>query len=129
MHQRDLFKVFSLLALLISALGLFSMSIFSLAFRTKEIGIRKVNGAGMLTILNMLIFNVQKKVLISFLIAAPLSWYLMRNWLQQFIYKEELNWIVFVNALLMAILIAGITILWQCIRASRTNPVDSLRYE
>jgi putative ABC transport system permease protein len=129
MHQRDLFRVFSMLAFLMAVLGLFSMSIFSLAFRTKEIGIRKVNGAGMLTILKMLIFNVQKKVVIAFFFAAPISWYLMKSWLQQFIFREELSWLTFFNAFILAMVIADLTILWQCYKAARNNPVDSLRYE
>jgi len=119
----------ALMALLISCLGLLSLAIFNTNHRIKEIGIRKVNGAKVSEVLVMLNKDFVKWVVIAFAIAAPLAWYAMHQWLQNFAYKTELSWWLFVVTGMLVLLIALLTVSWQSWRAARRNPVDALRYE
>jgi putative ABC transport system permease protein len=105
------------------------MSIFACQRRVKEIGIRKVNGARISEILVMLNMDFVKWVGIAFLIAFPIAWYVMNNWLQGFAYKTELSWWIFGLAGILAIGIALLTVSWQSWRAATRNPVEALRYE
>jgi putative ABC transport system permease protein len=97
--------------------------------RTKEIGIRKVNGARTAEIMAMLNKDFIKWVAIAFIIACPLAWYAMHKWLQNFAYKTELSWWVFAAAGVIAMVIALVTVSWQSYRAATQKPVESLRYE
>jgi putative ABC transport system permease protein len=117
------------LAIIVACLGLFALSAFMVEQRNKEISIRLVLGASMKTIFNLLTFNFLKLVLISIIIAAPIAWYAMHNWLQNFTYRTEITWGVFVSAGLLSVLIALATISYQAIRAALLNPVDSLKTE
>jgi putative ABC transport system permease protein len=117
------------LAIIVACLGLFALSAFMVEQRSKEISIRLVLGASLKTIFNMLTFNFLKLVLISILIAVPIAWYLMRNWLQNFTYRTEITWDVFVIAGALSVLIALLTISYQSIRAAFVNPVQSLKTE
>ncbi|RLD85963.1 MAG: hypothetical protein DRJ07_01900, partial [Bacteroidetes bacterium] len=119
----------SLIAIIISCLGLFGLSFYGLQKRIKEIGIRKVNGAAVSEILIMLNKDFVKWVAIAFVIAVPVAWYAMNSWLQKFAYKSELSWWIFALAGLMALLIALITISFQTFKVARRNPVEALRYE
>ncbi|MBK7628918.1 MAG: FtsX-like permease family protein [Bacteroidales bacterium] len=105
------------------------MAIFSIDRRTKEIGIRRVAGAKNSEILLLLNKEFIKWVVVAFIIAAPVSWVIMNNWLQNFVYKTELSWWIFIVAGLFATLIALITVNWQSWRAATRNPVEALRYE
>ena len=105
------------------------MSLFACQQRTKEIGIRKVNGAKVTEILAMLNTDFVKWVAIAFIIACPIAWYAMHQWLQNFAYKTELSWWVFALAGIVAVAVALITVSWQSWRAATRNPVESLRYE
>jgi putative ABC transport system permease protein len=121
--------VFSVLAIFIACLGLFGLATFIAEQRTKEIGIRKVLGASVQGIVQMLSKDFMKLVAISFVIAAPTAWYFMNKWLQDFAYRINISWWIFVAAGLAALLIALVTVSFQAIRAAITNPVKSLRTE
>ena len=122
-------RVFSLLAIIISCLGLFGLAAYTAERRTKEIGIRKVLGASITGITGLLSKDFLRLVFISAVIAFPLSWWFMHKWLQNYAYRITINWWVFVLAGLLALLIALVTISFQSIRAAIANPVKSLRTE
>ncbi|MGN8069988.1 ABC transporter permease [Mucilaginibacter sp. 22184] len=128
-HTAQTVTVFSLLAILVACLGLFGLAAFIAEQRTKEIGIRKVLGASVSGITSLLTKDFLKPVLISFLIASPIAWYLMNKWLQDFAYRINIQWWVLVLAGLTALFIAVITISFQSIKAAVANPVDSLKNE
>ncbi len=123
----QIFISFAVLAVLIACLGLFGLITFAAAQRTKEIGIRKVLGANTGGIVGMLSLDFLKLVLISALIALPLGWWAMHNWLQDFAYRVNISWWIFLVVLVITILIAFATICFQAIKAARANPVNSLR--
>jgi putative ABC transport system permease protein len=124
-----LFLSFAILAIVISCLGLLGLASYSTVQRTKEIGIRKVLGASVSGIVNLLSVDFLKLVIISFVVAAPLAWYFMNRWLQDFAYHQSINLWVFVAAGIAALLIALFTVSFQAIRAAIANPVKSLRTE
>jgi putative ABC transport system permease protein len=126
---RNITTAFALLAIVISVLGILGMAIFSIDRRTKEIGIRRVAGAKNSEILVLLNKDFIQWVLVAFIIAAPFAWYVMNNWLQNFVYKTELSWWIFVLAGIIASGIALLTVSWQSWRAATRNPVEALRYE
>ena len=121
--------VFSCLAILIACLGLFGLSTFIAEQRTKEIGIRKTLGASVQEIVRMLSRDFAWLVTIAFILAAPLGWYFMDKWLQDFTYRISVGWWVFAIAGAAAMLIALVTVSFQAIKAALTNPVKSLRTE
>ena len=125
----QLFFNFSLLAIFISCLGLLGLASYSTTQRTKEIGVRKVMGASVAGIVNLLSKDFLKLVAVSFVIAAPLSWYFMHKWLEHFAYRTGISWWVFVLAGVLALLVALFTISFQAIKAALMNPVKSLRSE
>ena len=122
-------RLFASLAIIISCLGLFGLAAYTAERRTKEIGIRKVLGASISRITGLLSKDFLLLVLISALIAFPLSWWAMHQWLQNYAYRIEINWWVFVLAGVMAIFIALFTISFQAIRAALSNPAKNLRTE
>ena len=128
-RMSKIFSYFSLLAILISCLGLIGLSLFMTELRTKEIGIRKVNGAKSLEIFSLLSKEYIVWVLISILIASPVAWYAMHRWLENFAYKTELSWWIFALTGLLALGIALLTVSWQSLKAATRNPVEALRYE
>jgi putative ABC transport system permease protein len=125
----NILLVLALFSILISSMGLFSMSMLISEMRTKEIGIRKVNGARVSEILAMLNKDFVKWVVIAFLIATPVAWYAMNKWLENFAYKTSLSWWIFALAGLLALGIALFTVSWQSWKAATRNPVEALRYE
>jgi len=124
-----IFSWFSYLAIIISCLGLIGLSSFMTERRTKEIGIRKINGARPIEIFSLLSGEYVKWVMISIIIACPVAWYVMHIWLQNFAYHIDINWLVFVLAGVSALLFALLTVSWQSFRAAGKNPVEALRYE
>jgi putative ABC transport system permease protein len=124
-----LFMNFAILAIFISCLGLLGLASYSTMQRTKEIGIRKVMGASVSSIINLLSKDFLKLVAISLLIAGPIAWYFMNSWLKDFAYRTSIGWWVFVVAGVLAVLIALFTISFLAIRAAVANPVKSLRTE
>ena len=125
----ELSQIFAILAILISCLGLFGLAAYTAEQRRKEIGVRKVLGASVSGIVKLLSKDFLKLVVISIVIAIPIAWYFMRDWLQDYAYRIEINWKVFVAAGVIAILIAIITVSFQAIKAAIANPVDSLKTE
>lgn len=119
----------SVLTILIACLGLFGLASLMVVRRTKEIGIRKTLGASVGGILFLVNKEFTKLVLIAFLIAAPLTWFLMKRWLQDFVYRAEIGIGIFILAGLIAILLAWCTVSYQSVKATLINPVDSLKSE
>lgn len=120
---------FSVLAIFVACLGLFGLSAFVAEQRTKEIGIRKVLGARIDSLVSLLSADFLRLVTISIVVASPIAWYFMNKWLQDFVFRAELSWWIFPLAGIVAIVIALITISFQSIRAALMNPVKSLRTE
>jgi putative ABC transport system permease protein len=127
--MEGIFYGFSALSLLIACLGLFGLTTFVVERKIKEIGIRKVLGASVSGIVRLLSFDFLTLVAISLLIASPLAWYFMDAWLQDFAYRIQISWSVFLFSGLIAILITIITVSLQAIKAAMANPVKSLRTE
>ena len=124
-----LFLNFAILAIIISCLGLLGLASYSTMQRTREIGIRKVLGATVSNIVNLLSKDFLKLVIIAIIIASPLAWYAMHKWLQDFAYRIPISWWVFAVAAITAALIAILTVSFQAIKAAVSNPVISLRSE
>ncbi|MFI5185935.1 MAG: ABC transporter permease [Chitinophagales bacterium] len=120
---------FSILAILIACLGLFGLVTYAAEQRIKEIGIRKVLGASVVNLVSMLSKDFLKLVIISAVIAFPVAWWAMHKWLQDFAYRVQIGWWIFVAAGIIALLIALLTVSFQAIKAALTNPVKNLRTE
>jgi putative ABC transport system permease protein len=128
-RQATIFTIFAFIAIFIACLGLFGLSAFAISQRVKEIGIRKVLGAEVSSIVGLLSKDFLKLVLVAALIAFPLAWYAMNRWLEDFAYRITIQWWIFLLAGLVAALVAFFTIAFQAIRAARANPVRNLRTE
>ena len=122
-------RIFALLAIVITCLGLFGLAAYTAERRTKEIGIRKVLGASVPGIAGLLSKDFLKLVIISAVISFPLAWWFMHNWLQDYAYRVQISWWVFIMAAALALIIAIFTISFQAIKAGLANPVKSLRTE
>jgi predicted permease len=122
-------RVFAALAIIISCLGLFGLAAYTAERRTKEIGVRKVLGASVTNITTLLSKDFLLLVLISCIVAFPLAWWMMHSWLQNYKYRIDISWWIFVAAGISAIVIALITISFQSVKAALSNPVKSLRSE
>jgi len=126
---KKLSTYFAMLAIFISCLGLLGLVIFTAEQRTKEIGIRKVLGASIGSIFSLLSSDFLKLVAISFLIAVPIAWYSMNQWMENYAYRVGIGWEIFAMAGIGGVGIAGLTVSYQAIKAARSNPVNSLRME
>ncbi len=124
-----LFRVFSGIAIFISCLGLYGLVSFMAVQRTKEIGIRKVLGATITSIVGLFTKEFFVLILVAFALAAPLAWYAMDAWLQNFEYKNPLGPDSFLVAILFSLITAGITVVYRSVRAALSNPVKNLRSE
>jgi len=124
-----IFQVFAILAIFIACLGLFGLATFTANQRTKEIGIRKVLGASVPSVVGLLSKEFLGLVLIALVIATPLAYYFMDNWLNDFVYRVGLQWWMFVLAGVLAVLIAFVTVSYQSVRAALMNPIKALRSE
>ena len=124
-----LFNVFAAIAILISCLGLFGLATYTAQVKIKEIGIRKVLGASVASITNLLAKDFVLLVLIAFVIASPIAWIGMNKWLQNYAYRIDISWWIFFVTGVLAVVIAIITVSVQAIKAALTNPVKSLRTE
>jgi putative ABC transport system permease protein len=118
-----------LISMFLSMIGLFALSYNSSLKRTKEIGIRKINGAKTSDIISLLNKDFIRWIVIAFIFAAPVAWYIMHKWLENFAYKTVLNWWTILLAGIFALAIALLTVSWQSWRAATRNPVEALRYE
>ena len=128
-RQETIFTTFACIAIFIACLGLFGLSAFAISQRVKEIGVRKVLGANTTTIVTLLSKEFLKLVVIAAIIAFPVAWFAMHNWLQDFAYRIHIQWWVFVIAGIAALFIALATVSFQAIKAALANPVKSLRTE
>ncbi len=128
-QRRKIFSYFAFFSIFISCLGLFGLSSFIINRSTKDIGIRKVNGANALSILSLYINSFSKWIAIAIIISFPVAYYTMHKWLQNYAYKTDISWWVFALAGIMAYAIALLTVSLQSWRAASRNPVESLRYE
>jgi putative ABC transport system permease protein len=128
-QTRSLLYIFAGIAIFISCLGLFGLASFMAERRTKEIGIRKTNGATTGNILRLLSVDFTKWVLLANLIAWPLTWWAIKKWLESFAYRVGIPVWIFLVAGVLAFIIALATVTFHAVRASRQNPGISLRYE
>jgi putative ABC transport system permease protein len=122
-------QYFTFLAIIIACLGLFGLVSFTAEVRTREIGIRKVMGARMIKIIYLLSAEFTQLVLISCLLAIPIAYFVMKQFLKEFAYHTSLNWWIFALAGITALVIAILTVSYQSVRTSLINPAESLRYE
>ncbi len=127
--QMRVFILFSILSILIAALGLYGMAAYMANRKRREVCIRKIHGAGLGSIYFMLSINMLKLVAVAFLIACPIAWYIVSQWLQGFPYQIAIDWWVFGIAGLVSIIISQLTITGQVFRVARVNPAEALRYE
>jgi putative ABC transport system permease protein len=130
--ERKLSSVFSyssLLAILIACMGVLGLSLYSIQQRIKEIGIRKVLGASVFTITKDLIKEFAMPVIVASLVASPIAWYAMDQWLQDFAYHIKIEWTIFLLVTIVVLTLAVLTMSIQSIKAAMANPVDSLRTE
>jgi putative ABC transport system permease protein len=123
------FALFSGFAIFIACLGLLGLSLFATMQRTKEIGVRKVLGASVSNIVLLLSKDFVRLVIVAFIVATPVAWYVMHHWLQDFAYRITISPWLFVIAGLLAVFIALATISFQAVKAALANPVKSLRTE
>lgn len=130
-NEKDMtvFSYLTFIAILISCLGLYGLASHFIINRTKEIGIRKVNGAKVSEVISLLNKGFIRWIIIAFVIATPIAYYAMHKWLESFAYKTTLSWWIFALAGLLALGIALLTVSWQSWKAATKNPVESLRYE
>ena len=124
-----MFGVFSALAIFIACLGLFGLSSLTAVQRTKEIGVRKVLGASIPSILGLMSREYLLLLFFSILLAVPVAWWVMTGWLQEFAYRIDLAWWIFALPSLIVVGIALVTVSLHTLRAARTNPARALRYE
>jgi putative ABC transport system permease protein len=128
-RQAALINYFTVIAIIISCLGLFGLATFSAAQRTKEIGIRKVLGASVASVVTLLSRDFIKLIILAVFIASPIAWFVMNKWLQGFNYRIDISWQVFAITTILAIAIGLLTISFQSIKTAISNPVKSLRSE
>jgi putative ABC transport system permease protein len=119
----------TLISIIIACMGIFGLSSYMAIQRTKEIGIRKVMGSSVGQVIFMLTADVVRWILLSFIIAAPMTYYFLNQWLENFSYKTKLSWWIFVGAAVAVMLIALLTVIFQSVRAALKNPTEVLRYE
>lgn len=134
LYQNDtktfhLMGYFAVLAIILACMGLFGMATFIITSRTKEIGIRKANGAAVSEILRMLNLSFVKGIILGFVIATPIAYYISLRWLEGFAYRTILSWWVFALAGILVLAIALLTVSWQSWRAATVNPVEALKHE
>lgn len=118
-----------ILAILLSAMGILAMATYFIQQRIKEIGIRRVNGASIREVLQMLMNNFIKWIILAFFVACPVGYYAMNRWLSGFNYRISLDWWIFVISGMIALFIAGLMICWQSWKAASANPVKTLKTE
>ncbi len=125
----QLYKIFAAIAIFLSCLGLYGLALFMTVRRTKEVGIRKVHGASAVNIVYLFSKEFIMLIAIAFAIAAPIAWYYMHNWLQDYAYRINISWWLLAAGGFVTITIALATISWRAIKAAIANPVTSLRSE
>ncbi|HJP62009.1 MAG TPA: ABC transporter permease, partial [Mucilaginibacter sp.] len=125
----SIFSIFTVITIILAGMGLFGLAAFTIEQRTKEIGVRKVLGASLSSISTLLSKDFLKLVLLSVVIASPVAWWAMHDWLQGFAYRINIQWWMFAAAGILAVAVAIITVSYHAVKAAIANPVDSLRSE
>ncbi|MDX9726956.1 MAG: FtsX-like permease family protein [Bacteroidales bacterium] len=128
-HTAYIIRVFAIISIILSCMGTFGIIHFISRQKTKEVGIRKVHGAKIADIIGILNWSILRWIMIAYIIAVPLSYFLMKKYLQGFAYRITISWWIFVIAGVMVLSIALLTVSWQSWRAATRNPVEALRYE
>jgi len=128
-HTTFIIRVFAIISIILSCLGTFGIIHFISRQKTKEIGIRKVHGAKIADIIRILNWSILRWIMIAYILAVPLSYFLMKKYLQGFAYKTTLSWWIFAIAGVLVLGIALLTVSWQSWRSATRNPVEALRYE
>jgi len=128
-RMAKLVQLFAVLAIFIACLGLYGLASYTAEQKTKEIGVRKVMGATVPQILILLISDFLKMILIACVIAIPLGYFLMQDWLQNFVYRVNIGWVVFAIAVAFIVGLTLLTVAYESIKASLINPTKALRYE
>jgi putative ABC transport system permease protein len=128
-NRRAVFASFTILVILIACLGLFGLASYTTERRAPEIGIRKVFGASIERILLMIFWEFLQLILISFALSIPLVWFLMSNWLENYVYRYQMGPLIFLWSILLVLLPTALTVSYQSYRAATANPVDSMRTE
>jgi putative ABC transport system permease protein len=128
-RMQSIFLVFSCFSIFVACLGLFGLAAFTAEVRTKEIGIRKVLGASTRNVILLLSNEFTKWIILANIIAWPLAWFFMNKWMQNFVFKADIGWSVFLMSGVLALIIAVVTFSFQAIKAAFTNPADTLKYE
>ena len=124
-----IFSFFTILSVVISCLGLYGLTALMIERRRREIGVRKVFGGSVTQIVSMLVKNFMRLIILAGIIATPIAWNFMDKALDSFAYRIPISWKYFIGSIVLAIIIALITIVYHAVRAASTNPVNSLRYE
>ena len=125
----DLIESFSIVAIFVVCLGLFGLASYMTEQRTKEIGIRKVMGATVMQILSLFLGIFLKMLIISAVVAGPIAFYLINEWLQQFAYHIAIDWTIIASTIAIVFGITVLTVSYELIKASTANPVNAIRYE
>jgi putative ABC transport system permease protein len=128
-QMSQIFMIFSIFAIVIACLGLFALSSFMAERRQREMAVRKVMGARVITLVLLLLKDFMKQVLIAFFIAVPISWFYLQQWLDSFPYRTTIDLMPFLMALLAAILITLLTVAWNALKVSKVNPGHALKYQ
>ncbi len=124
-----LFGIFTFLSIFVACLGLFGLSLYTVERRTNEIGVRKVLGASVQSIVTLLSHDLLKMILISSVVAFPVAWLAMARWLEDFAYRTDIRWWIFLLAAFSAVIVALMTVSYQSLKAALANPVKCLRSE
>jgi ABC-type antimicrobial peptide transport system permease subunit len=125
----DLYKIFAVIAIFLSCLGLYGLVSFMAVQRVKEVGIRKVLGASVSSVVYLFSGEFIILVAMGFVIASPIAWYFMNKWLEDYVYRVNISWWIFLVGGISAVAIALVTVSFQAIKAALANPVKSLRTE
>ncbi len=125
----NIISIFTVLAIIISCLGLIGLSSYTASQRTKEIGIRKVLGASLLSIVSLLSVDFIKLVLFATVLSLPIAYFVMQNWLEGYAYRTALGWMLFLVPVVMVLVIAALTMSFQVLKTAMTNPAETLKYE
>ncbi|HMI65211.1 MAG TPA: FtsX-like permease family protein, partial [Cyclobacteriaceae bacterium] len=125
----SIISIFTVLAIIISCLGLIGLSSYTAVQRTKEIGIRKVLGASLLSIVSLLSIDFIKLVFLATVLSLPIAYFAMRYWLEGYAYRTSIGWMLFLVPVVLILVIAALTMSFQVMKTAMTNPAETLKYE
>ena len=134
MYRKDriiakIVKYFAIISVIMAVVALIGFASYTIEQKSKEIGIRKIFGARLINIMFLLTFDFTKWVLTAFIISCPVTYILMSNWLENFAFRIDIKWWIFILVGLMSIIITLLSVSWQSLKAAKRNPIETLRYE